>query len=122
MIGIDELSAIADELQRVTAPLTPKKKTGNLRRGRKLTQFGLIHRYQAFLIQELETIGWHVHGERDYPMKVRFVDDEVNKRCRLPNGRGLYPIFFDTKSLPLRARSVLKSLKINTENAGERDQ
>jgi hypothetical protein len=119
-LDLEKLQIIARISAAVTAPLSPKKRTGKLRRGNKLTAFGLIYRYQAFLIQELETIGWHVYGERDYPMMSRHYDDAVNARCRLSSGRGAYPIFFNPKSLPARARSVLKSLKIDTENAGER--
>src|SRR5258708_18365280 len=81
-----------------TEQLRPKKKTGALQRGRLLTRFGLIHRYQAFLIQELETIGWHIYGERDYPMGHRPIDDAVNKRCSTPNGRGQYPVFFSPET------------------------
>lgn len=95
-----------------TAPLHPKKKTGALQRGGKLTRFGLLHRYQAFLIQELETIGWHVYGERDYPMMYRPSDSTVNARCN--NLKGFEP-FFEKRKLPERARKVLKSLRIDTE-------
>jgi hypothetical protein len=120
VIGIREFAAIAEALKEATAPLTPNKKTGALNRGKKLTGFGLIHRYQAFLVQELETIGWHVYGERDYPMRYRPFDDAVNKRCRTPDGRGNCPIFFAPKTLPARARSVLRSLKIDTTKAEDR--
>jgi hypothetical protein len=107
-------------LTAATEPLRPKKKTGALQRGRLLTRFGLIHRYQAFLIQELETIGWHVYGERDYPMGHRPVDDAVNKRCSTPNARGQYPVFFSPETLPDRARAVLKSLRVDTVRGEER--
>jgi hypothetical protein len=95
-----------------TAPLYPKKKTGALQRGGKLTRFGLLHRYQAFLIQELETIGWHVYGERDYPMMYRPNDSAVNVRCNSLQG---FEPFFESRKLPDRARKVLKSLRIDTE-------
>jgi hypothetical protein len=96
-----------------TAPLRPKKKTGALSRGGKLTRFGLLHRYQAFLIQELETIGWHVYGERDYPMVgPRPVDFAVVTRCNHPTR--CYP-FFDESKLSDRARKVLKGLRIDTQ-------
>ena len=121
VIGLSEMAALADHLKRVTAPLQPKKKVGALRRGRKLTQFGLIHRYQAFLVQELQTIGWHVYGERDYPLRMVFSDDAVNKRCRAPDARGHFPIFFNPKTLPARAHGVLRALKIDSVKAAERD-
>lgn len=101
------------ELTAATQPLTPKKKTGGTQRGGKLTRFGLLYRYQSFLIQELETIGWSVYGERDYPMRgPRPTDFAVTARCNHPTR--CYP-FFDEGKLPDRARKVLKSLRIDTE-------
>jgi hypothetical protein len=118
-LNLEELSAIAQYLSDATKPISPKKRVGALRHGRQLTRFGLIHRYQAFLIQELETIGWHVYGERDYPMMFRPYDDAVNDRCKTPNGRGQSPMFFSPEKLTSRARNVLKSLKIDTERSEE---
>jgi hypothetical protein len=105
---------LAAELAAATQPLYPKKKTGALQRRGKLTRFGLLHRYQAFLIQELETIGWHVYGERDYPMTYRPSDHAVNARCNSPKHSNP---FFDGSKLPDRARKVLKSLQIDTRGA-----
>ncbi|MET4293720.1 hypothetical protein [Bradyrhizobium sp. LB5.2] len=117
VVGLCELTALAEHLNRVTAPLQPKKKVGALRRGRRLTQFGLIHRYQAFLLQELQTIGWHVYGERDYPLRYRPEDGAVSKRCATPDSRGRHPIFHNPQKLTARARSVLCALKVDTQNA-----
>lgn len=117
VLDLEKVQHIAAQLTKATAPLAPKKKLGAMLRGRKLTRFGLLHRYQAFLIQELETIGHHVYGERDYPMQSRPLDDAVNERCATPNARGQSPIFFNPEKLPVRARAVLKSLQIDTERA-----
>jgi hypothetical protein len=114
-LDLDGFKHLTKCLVAAAAPLSPKKKTGPLCRGRKLTRHGLVSRYQAFLIKELETIGWHVYGERDYPMTSRPSDDAVNDRCRTPNSRGRFPVFFNPEKLTARAKSVLKSLKIDTE-------
>jgi hypothetical protein len=114
-LSLADFKHFTQSLVDATAPLRPKKETGPLYRGRKLTRHGLVHRYHAFLIQELETIGWHVYGERDYPMMSRPYDDAVNVRCKTPNARGSYPKFFSPEKLTDRARSVLKSLKIDTK-------
>jgi hypothetical protein len=92
--------------------LAPKKRVGALRRGRKLTVAGLHVRYQSFLIQELETLSVNLYGSRDYAKQFRIEDDAVNLRC-VGNSKTQYP-FFDESKLTARARSVLKSLKIET--------
>jgi hypothetical protein len=122
IISLARFKYIAERLSEVTRLLQPKKKTGALNRGRKLTRFGLVHRYHAFLIQELETIGWHVYGERDYPMMSRPIDDAVNKKCATPDARERYPIFFNPAELVGRATRVLKSLRIDTVNASSRSR
>ena len=53
----------------------------------------------------------NLYGNRDYPLRMVSYDDAVNLRCKSPR----YPIFDEAK-LPARARAVLKSLKIDTEN------
>ncbi|MET4364291.1 hypothetical protein ABIB06_004890 [Bradyrhizobium sp. LB8.2] len=118
-LKIDDLKQLACRAEKATAPVLPTKATTALQRGRKLTAFGLIHRYQAFLIQELETIGWHVYGARDYPLFYRPFDSAVNTRCRTPDGRGRSPIFFNTAKLKSRASAVLRSLKIDTVKGGD---
>jgi len=109
---IDGLASVAKQLEEITAQLTPKKHVGALQRGRKLTRSGLLHRYHAFLIQELETLSWNLYGSREYALRYRPGDDAVNARCNAKSRS--YP-FFDESKLTTRARSVLKSLKIDTE-------
>jgi hypothetical protein len=112
-LSIDELSNIASNLSRATEPLTPTKHLGALKRGNKLTRAGLLYRYQSFLIHELHTLSLEMYGEQDYALRYVMQDDAVNDRCRGPK-RWVHP-FFDQNKLPSRARSVLKSLKIDTE-------
>jgi hypothetical protein len=112
-LSIDELAVIASNLSRATEPLTPKKHVGALKRGNKLTQAGLLLRYQSFLIHELLTLSLEMYGEQDYALRYVMQDDAVNDRCRGPK-RWVHP-FFDQNKLSARARSVLKSLKIDTE-------
>jgi hypothetical protein len=110
ILDVDDLRRLATNLTKATAPLHPTKRVGALQRGRKLTRAGLLHRYHAFLVQELETIGVNLYGDRDYPIHNRPFDDAVNVRCK----GGRYGLFDESK-LPARARAVLKSLKIDTE-------
>jgi hypothetical protein len=102
---------------RSTAPIVPKKHVGALQRGRKLTRAGLLTRYQSFLVQELETVSWNLYGERDYAKHTVFFDDAVRARCTSTDR--CLP-FFDERSLPTRARAVLKSLEIDTDSAENR--
>lgn len=53
------------------------------------------------------------NGEQDYALHYVMQDDAVNDRCRGPK-RWVHP-FIDQNKLSARARSVLKSLKIDTE-------
>jgi len=117
VVDVDDLRRLATNLRKATAPLRPTKRVGALQRGRKLTRAGLLHRYHSFLFQELETIGVNLYGNRDYPLRTVSFDDAVNLRCKSPR----YSLFDEAK-LPARARAVLKSLKIDTENddAGRR--
>jgi hypothetical protein len=116
-LSVKELSVIAANLLEATKPLVPKKRVGALRRGRKLTVAGLHVRYQSFLIQELETLSYNLYGSRDYAKQFRIEDDAVNLRC-VGSSKTRYP-FFDESKLTTRARSVLKSLKIDTERDGD---
>lgn len=126
VIGINEFSRIAKNLAEITEPPRPQKFVGKLKRGCKLTRAGLLHRYHAFLVGELHTVSWNLYGSRDYATSMVPFDHEVTKRTSehfhngkpLPyrRGRKSYP-FFDESKLTDRARSVLKSLKINTERA-----
>ncbi len=115
-----QFAAITGKLVEVTQPLRSKKPFRQLARGRKLTRSGLLNRYQAFLIKELETLSWFMYGSRDYAKGFSIEDDAVNARCRGQNGKGHRYPFFDEHKLPSRARSVLKSLKIDSENISDR--
>jgi hypothetical protein len=90
--------------------MKPAKLRGAPSRGHKLTRAGLLDRYQSFLVQELETVSCYLYGNLDYVKHVIMFDDAVRARCRTRGGP-----FFDEATLPDRARSVLKSLKIDTE-------
>jgi hypothetical protein len=111
VLDVDDLRRLTTNLAKATAPLRPTKRVGALQRGRKLTRAGLLHRYHAFLFEELETIGVNLYGNRDHPLRTVSFDDAVNLRCKSPR----YSLF-DERKLPARARAVLKSLKIDTEN------
>ena len=113
VLDVEDFRRLAANLASATAPLRPTKCVGALNRGRKLTRAGLLHRYHAFLIEELNTVGSELYGSRDYPKYYQPFDDAVNKRCR--NSTGKHP-FFDPRKLPYRASTVLKSLKIDTEH------
>lgn len=104
-------------IKAVTAPKRAKKKVGKLARGLKLTRAGLLFRYQAFLIQELHTLSLELYGDARYAIQYLPFDDAVQNRCASAPGR--YP-FLDPRPLTSRAKSVLKSLKINTERADDR--
>jgi hypothetical protein len=110
-INTAELDAIAKQLRALTDLLPPKKKVGKLQRGRKLTRAGLLYRYQAFLMKELETVSYNLYGDSRCALEYRMEDDAVNLRLR----KRPWPLFDESK-LPDRAERVLKSLKIDTEN------
>lgn len=113
-ITMKQFRVIASNLKRATAPLQPNKRIGSLVRGRKLTRAGLLFRYQSFLIQELQTLSYELYGERDFATTFIAYDDEVSARCK---SRGQSYPFFNPRKLTGRARSVLRSLKINTKDA-----
>jgi hypothetical protein len=122
----ERLQHLTDVATAVAKPPEPQKRVGDLRRGRKLTRAGLLLRYHAFLIGELQTVSWNLYGSRNYAQHMIPIDHEVTKRTSelFHNGKPLpyrrrrqsYP-FFDESKLTHRARAVLKSLKINTEKA-----
>lgn len=112
-----DFKRFAQNLAAATAPIKATKSIGPLQRGRKLTRAGLLTRYQAFLIQELETIGWNLYGASEIALCYRPYDYEVSGRC--DDRKCRYP-FFDERKLPDRARRVLKSLKIDTDHANDR--
>jgi len=113
VLHVRHIVKLASDLTRATAPIVPKKHVGSLQRGRKLTWAGLFTRYQSFLVQELETVSWNLYGERDLAKHIISFDDAVRARCT-SNDR-CYP-FFDERGLTTRARAVLQSLEIDTEN------
>ena len=110
-INTAEFDAIAKRLRALTDQIPPKKKVGKLQRGRKLTRAGLLYRYQSFLAKELETVSNNLYGDPRCALQYSIEDDAVNQRLR----KSHHP-FFDESKLPARARSVLKSLKIDTEH------
>jgi hypothetical protein len=112
-----DIVKLSAELTEATVPIVPKKRVGALQRGRKLTRAGLLTRYQSFLVQELETVSWNLYGERNYAKQTIFFDDAVRARCLSSDSRDP---FFDERSLPTRARAVLKSLEIDTETVDAR--
>lgn len=122
VIGIEDFATIVNMATKATAPFVPKKRLPALAKGRNLTRAGLLFRYHAFLVGELRTLSWLLYGDRDFASQTHPSDDAVNIRCRIagPQGR-TYP-FFNEKSLPARARSVLKSLKVDTERTVARNR
>ncbi|MGM4992687.1 hypothetical protein [Tardiphaga sp. 841_E9_N1_2] len=122
--SLEQFKVISDALAVTTAFPEATKNVGPLSRGKKLTRAGLLYRYHAFLIGELHTLGWSFYGSRDYPTLMVPIDDAVTVRTsndfkdgkplNYSRKRKLFP-FFDETKLVARARSVLKSLKIDTE-------
>ncbi len=123
------LAKITADLKAATAFPRPTKRIGALSKGKKLTRAGLMLRYHAFLIGELNTLGIAFYGCREYPERMIPMDDAVNVRARSgfrngkydekQNRRKRYP-FFDESKLTDRAKSVLKSLKIDITTADKR--
>jgi hypothetical protein len=114
----DDLTRIAENLEAVTGPIPPRKSPGPSSRGQRLTRAGLLRRYQSFLVQELETLSWNLYGSEVFAFQYRIEDDAVNGRCDPSRGTKRPDPFFDESRLTARARSVLKSLKIDTVKAG----
>ena len=112
--GVD-LDRIVADLIHVTKSPKATKKIGALHRGGKLTRAGLLYRYQAFLMQELQTVGRNLYGNHDCASVYVPLDDAVNSRLR----KSRYP-FHDESTLPKRARSILKSLRIDTNRIDQR--
>lgn len=118
-----EFRHLSASLEAALARHKPTKQVGALTRGRKLTEAGLLHRYHAFLVQELETLGLKLYGSSEYALQVRPIDDAVNARCsgrQTGSSRRRAHPFFDESKLSARARAVLTSLDIDTVQDGER--
>lgn len=112
VLDADDIVRLFAELNGATT-FAPTKRVGALHRGRKLTRAGLLHRYHAFLAQELQTVSWNLYGDRDYASHYVPYDAAVDARC---GGKDRDP-FFDESRLTTRARAVLGKLKIDTVNA-----
>lgn len=97
--------------------LAPPKEIGELSRNNRLTRAGLMHRYHAFLIGELQTLSFALYGSRDAAFKYCPIDEAVDQRCVTIKAGGRLDPFFDQRKLDARARAVLKSLKIDVERA-----
>jgi hypothetical protein len=127
VLSMKDVRSLAEKLTVATAPVVPTKFVGPLTRGRKLTRTGLLYRYHAFLAGEIETLSWNLYGSRDYAKFMVPYEHAVTVRVSAgfkdgkynPRNRKSQP-FFDESKLSKRARSVLKSLKIDAERDDER--
>ncbi|MCP1915894.1 hypothetical protein J2R96_008374 [Bradyrhizobium elkanii] len=107
----EDWCADPESAARATLRRWPQKRPGALAREGKLTEAGLLTRYQSYLVQELETVSWVLYRERDYAKGYVIFDSAVQAQCRSADGSDP---FFDEASLPDRARGVLGSLGIDT--------
>lgn len=112
VLDIEDIFKLSAGLTRVTGQITPKKSIGAFERDGKLTREGLLARYSYFLVEELQTVSWHLYGERDFAKHFVFYDRAVQDRCNSPDNCD--SPFFDEKRLPDRACAVLGSLGIDT--------
>lgn len=128
-LRLEQMQKLLAGALKATAPEQPSKRPGPFARGRKLTRAGLLFRYQSFLAQELMTIGWELYGNPNMALTYIPFDHEVTKRCsadfkdgkyhpRRPSRRKHHP-FLDEAKLSVRARSVLGSLKIDTQRKAD---
>lgn len=110
------MKLVAERLSCVSEPPSPTKKVAHLTRRKKLTKAGLLHRYHAYLANELMTVSWELYGSRDYAMYMIPMDGFVQRAIGArPYKRGRKPDYFhNAATLPARATTVLKTLKINT--------
>ncbi|WP_375764208.1 hypothetical protein ACE10X_13075 [Bradyrhizobium sp. Pha-3] len=127
-LNIREFKCLAEALVSATAMPPVTKRVGSLHRGRNLTRAGLLHRYHAFLIGEIQTLSLALYGSREYAMLMQPLDDAVNVRVRAGFKNGKYNPkarricrfpFFDESTISARAKAVLGSLKIDTKHADE---
>lgn len=115
-ITADQFRKIATNLKRATAFRQPKKRVAKASKGRRLTRTGILQRYQSFLMEELFTLSYELYGDPQYALQYVSFDDAVRKALKTGK-RKRSDVFLDSGSLTSRARSVLKSLKIDTVNA-----
>lgn len=113
-----QVSIIAAYCAKAAEPVPAKKQPGPLVDGDNLTEAGLLFRYQSYLAEELETVGWVLYGEPRYAFQFLYGDREVYKQLRTHRPGTDYP-FFDEDRLPDRARGVLGHLNVDTTKAGE---
>jgi hypothetical protein len=114
-IDLPQFQNIAGNLKRATAFRQPRKRLGNATKGRRLTRTGLLQRYQSFLMQELFTLSTELYGDPQYALQCVSFDDAVQTALKSEKSKRGY-VFLDPISLTSRARTVLKSLKVDTEN------
>lgn len=80
---------------------------------------GRLVRYHSFLVNELMTVSWELYGSPDYAMHMipldGFVQSAVGGRS-YKRGRTSEP-FHNVATLPARAATVLKAVKVNTTQA-----
>ncbi len=114
-IDFPQFRNIAANLKRATAFRQPRKRLGNAAKGRRLTRTGLLQRYQSFLMQELFTLSTELYGGPQYALQFVSFDDAVHTALKSEKSKHAY-VFLDPISLTSRARTVLKSLKVDTEN------
>lgn len=128
-IGLDEFQSLVEGLIEATKGPEPTKRVGDLSRDGRLTRAGLLHRYHAFLIGELQTVSWNLYGEPQYATVMVPIDSEVNRRTRdgFKDGKPLdydrrrkHCPFFDESKLTARAKAVLGSLSISTTKPDRR--
>lgn len=117
----DDFRAISAHLSDVTGPQEPKKYPGSQWRGNKLTRTGLLIRYASLLMTELATISHSLYGDPDYLKQFNFKQAaiRIGVDCAAGVRRRKFSPFNDESRLTLRARLVLKSLKIDVEYRDE---
>lgn len=114
---LTDLIRLSKTLEDVTTPPHPTKRMPNFTKGKKLTRAGLLYRYHSFLISKLKTLSIALYGNEEFGCYFYPREDAVDDKLRRA---GSGP-FLNPRKLTARARTVLKSLKVDTENATCRD-
>lgn len=117
VLSVKELASIADKANMLAEPPRPTKVVGALHRGTRLTRSGLLHRYHAFLVNELLSVGLELYGNHRYPLTSIPFEDPVQDVCAKRTGRGKSYPFHDQSKLTDRARAVFKKLGIDASSA-----